>query len=437
MLLNVGEKMETVQTLSPVRSFTRSSIASATKLRGERLFFFDLVRDVAMVAVVIYHAVAAYASVAPWWSIHDGVLLVANGVREVFDVFMMPVFFFVAGYFALASYQRRGPWPFLKAKFRELGFPLLLGILVIIPFVLHRGVEKAASNQAPIPFWKFWFNYLQQFGQVQMRPGPSENQMHFWFLSLLLAFFIAFAAWRVMARPTNAEGTAATTPASAAAILKVLIAVSVLVALASFALLVFVPSVAWLQVDLLLEFQVVSIILYVAYFALGIAAYSGQWFSNDKFPGRLSLWIPVGIILTVAFLLLGQGEFSHAATSDRSSPPILLAFALVRTFLCLAFLATLISLSLRYGSRPSKWVQNLADHSYNIYLVHIFFVVALQDTLMVWQGGPALVKAALVALVALPLSYGASKLIKRFPYVVVGLVVALFLAKFIGGLVLS
>ncbi len=429
--------METVQTISPARAITRSRGASATKSNADRLFFFDLVRDVTIIAVVLYHAVGAYASVAPWWSIHDGVSLVANGVREVFDVFMMPVFFFVAGYFALASYQRRGPWPFLKAKVRELGFPWLLGILVIVPIVLHQATEKAASNQAAIPFWEFWFNYLQQFGQLQIEVGPAQNQMHFWFLSLLLVFFIAFAAWRAMSRPTNLDESAAATPACTADILKSMIAVSILVALASFVLLVLMPSVTWINVGLLLDFQVMSIILYVAYFALGIVAYTGQWFSHDQFPGRLSLWIPIGLVLTAAFLLLGQGEFSYVLTGERSSPPVLLAFALVRTFLCLAFLVTLISLSTRYASRPSKWVQSFADHSYNIYLVHIFFVVALQDTLMVWQGGPALVKAALVVLAALPLSYGASKLIKRFPYAVVGLVVALFLAKFIGGFLLT
>jgi fucose 4-O-acetylase-like acetyltransferase len=142
--------LETVQTLSPVRSVTRSSIASATRLRDERLFLFDLVRDLTMIAVVIYHAVGAYASVAPYWGVHDGVSLVANGIREVFDVFMMPIFFFVAGYFALASFQRKGAWQFLKGKFRELGFPWLLGILFLIPISLHEIAQNAVANGTAI-----------------------------------------------------------------------------------------------------------------------------------------------------------------------------------------------------------------------------------------------------------------------------------------------
>ena len=37
-----------------------------------RLRFFDFVRNVAILAVVIFHAVAAYSTVTPHWSSHDG-----------------------------------------------------------------------------------------------------------------------------------------------------------------------------------------------------------------------------------------------------------------------------------------------------------------------------------------------------------------------------
>lgn len=402
-----------------------------------RLLFFDMVRDLAMVSVVIYHAVGAYATVAPYWAVHDGVSMVADGIRLVFDVFMMPVFFFVAGYFALTSYQRKGAWIFLKGKFRQLGFPWALGILVVIPIVLHQGAEKASTTQTPVPFWEFWFDYLQRLGHVQIGPRTLDNQMHFWFLSVLISFFIVFALWRVIASQKRKDESAITPPASTTAILKTLIVVSALTAVACFAVLLLVPSVSWVKVDLLLEFQPTSLVLYAAYFVLGILAYSGQWFANNQFPGRLSIWIPIGIGLTAAFLVVGRGEFSNSATPDPISPLVLFGFAGVRTFLCLAFLVTFISFSVQYGSRPSKLVQNLADHSYNIYLVHVFFVVAFQDVLILWQGGPPLVKVAIVTLAVLPISYGVSKLMKRYPHGVVGLLVGLFLLKIIGGLVLA
>jgi glucan biosynthesis protein C len=91
------------------------------------------------------------------------------------------------------------------------------------------------------------------------------------------------------------------------------------------------------------------------------------------------------------------------------------AFSFVRTSVCLTFLVIFIAYARKYWDRPSRLNQILAANSYNIYLSHIFFVVFLQDVLMVWQGGPAPAKAAIVFLVALPVSYGISRWIDRFP----------------------
>jgi hypothetical protein len=58
-------------------------------------------------------------------------------------------------------------------------------------------------------------------------------------------------------------------------------------------------------------------------------------------------------------------------------------------------------------------------------------VVFLQDVLMIWPEGPALAKAAIVFLVALPISYIISRLIDRFPRgFVIGFIV-LFVFAFI------
>jgi hypothetical protein len=64
---------------------TLKSVASA------RLAFMDNLRYLMVVLVIVYHAVAAYALNAPHWVIHDTSMLAADIVRELFDVFMMPI----------------------------------------------------------------------------------------------------------------------------------------------------------------------------------------------------------------------------------------------------------------------------------------------------------------------------------------------------------
>jgi glucan biosynthesis protein C len=40
------------------------------------------------------------------------------------DVPIMPILFFLAGYFALRSLQKRGTWLFLKDKLVRIGMPM-------------------------------------------------------------------------------------------------------------------------------------------------------------------------------------------------------------------------------------------------------------------------------------------------------------------------
>ena len=73
----------------------------STSIASTRVAFLDNLRYLMVVLVVVHHSVAAYAIVAPHWIVHDTNTFAADIIRELFDVFMMPVLFFVAGYFAL------------------------------------------------------------------------------------------------------------------------------------------------------------------------------------------------------------------------------------------------------------------------------------------------------------------------------------------------
>lgn len=394
-----------------------------------RLLFFDMVRNLAMLSVVLYHAVAAYSTITPHWSTHDGSSIAADAIRHLFDVFMMPIFFFVAGYFAPPSLTRQGTWGFLKGKFRRIGIPWLVAILIIIPLMKH------VSGHSLRSFRQYWIGYLKTFGTFQIGlPTPElMSQMHFWFLSLLLAFFIIFVLFQAVKKRRSGPSTAsqAKEPASNKSILKALLVAAVLSSLGYFIVLLMTPDMSWIAIDLLFQFQPGSLITYIACFTLGVFAYSSQWFAMDEFPHRLLIWIAIGVLLTVGFFGIGQDVFSYPSTSHKLPLGLLLAFSFTRTLLCLAFLVIFIAYAYKYWSRPSRFNQNLAANSYYIYLSHIFFVVPLQEVLMLWPGGPAMAKAAIVFIAALPMSYGISRLISRFPRgFVIGFIV-LFVFVFI------
>lgn len=46
-------------------------MSRADNTKSTRVVFLDNLRYLMIVLVAIYHSVAAYATVAPWWAVHD------------------------------------------------------------------------------------------------------------------------------------------------------------------------------------------------------------------------------------------------------------------------------------------------------------------------------------------------------------------------------
>jgi peptidoglycan/LPS O-acetylase OafA/YrhL len=80
----------------------------------------------------------------------------------------------------------------------------------------------------------------------------------------------------------------------------------------------------------------------------------------------------------------------------------------VRSFLLLSITFTVCLLGVRYFNRPSRAISSIADNSYYIYLLHLFFVSTFQDILMIWPG-PAEIKIAMVFGISLSISFAISR----------------------------
>jgi peptidoglycan/LPS O-acetylase OafA/YrhL len=66
-------------------------------------YSFDFLRVIAMLGVVLYHSAAAYSFLSPYWAVQDAQNLWGDVLRELLVVFIMPFFFFAAGFFVLPS----------------------------------------------------------------------------------------------------------------------------------------------------------------------------------------------------------------------------------------------------------------------------------------------------------------------------------------------
>jgi glucans biosynthesis protein C len=376
--------------------------------------------------VIVYHSVAAYATVAPHWLIHDKSFPAADIIRELLDVFMMPVLFFVAGYFSLPSLKKKGAWTFITDKIKRLLIPWALAVLVVVPLALYDQPIKPVR-----PFWRYWLRTLSNNLDIQLnfpQYGPHFQNIY-WFISLLFAFFVVFALlhtimrgwWNRRAAPSRQRTTHRNS------MLIALLLLGMLTSTVYFAILLSIPDASWFRLSLFLEFQVPRLVLFGSYFAFGIYAQSQGCFTDGKPLGTLLLWTTISAVLAVAYLILVQPLLTNPAGTLLLSVGPLLVFAFIRSFLLLSLLIVFCSFGIRYWNHSSRFDRQFAATSYDSYLTHIWFVVPLQLHLMAWTSGSVLAKFAIVLVAALVLSYAFSRwVIGRFPRVLVAVILLLF-----------
>ena len=401
--------------------------AASTSIASARVAFMDNVRYLMVVLVVVYHSVAAYAIVAPHWMVHDTSTFAADIIRELLDVFMMPLLFFAAGYFALPSLEKKGLWEFFKDKVNRLLVPWAVAVLIILPLALYDQPVKPVR-----PFWKYWLSYLSSFEArlrfTQTPVGPT-TQAIYWFISLLFAFFLLFALIYALARRWRGGSIfpAARKSTSGHSVLVALGVFGLLTSAAYFILLFFIPDSSWFTLYMFLEFQVTRLVPFAGYFAFGVYAQSRGWFADGRPLGSLTLWGALSAVLAVVYLVFGQPMFVNTAGTANLTVGYLLVFAFLRSFLLLSLLVISVSFGVRYWNYASGLNRQLAAASYNIYLVHFFIVVALQAALLRWIGGPVPVKIAIVFLAALTVSFAFSRwVLARHSRAFVIVIMALF-----------
>jgi len=370
-----------------------------------RIHFLDNMRMFAVVSVVALHAAIVYAPVVPWWYVLDGS---KNAVFDIVllatDGYVMPILFFIAGYFALASLRRQGAGLFLLAKLKRLGLPLVVLTLCtcpIISYVIYRGQGSSES------YWRYWLGLLPTAVDWQYRPLLPEAMarallpFHLWFLGLLLLFCGLLAVSRV-AVPGRERGRpdAASGPG-----LGLFAWLALAVGLAEAVAQVFVSDIAWFAYGPFFLWQPARLPLYLGMFLLGTYAWDRGWFRAHRVCGKTWLW---GVVALLAFLVMA-GIGGSLAT--RHSVLILAGYGLARTFFAVSVLFFLAGFGHRRWNRPGGVSGSLAAASYDIYLAHFPLVIVL-GYILAGSALSALLKFPLVFFGSLGVCWGASRIVR-------------------------
>ena len=403
-----------------------------------RLFFFDNLRYLMVLLVLVFHAGASYGSAVAFWPFHEAnPLELIDLVMFLLDVFMMSVLFFIAGYFVLPSLRRRGAWRFIKGKLQQLGLPWVVVTVLVLP-VLDYIHYYAKSVESGLPIRGYGTHWLLSMAKIaEFRVGWMNMstyldmtdhfyQRYVWFLSLLLLFFAVFALfWKVRRRWGHVPAQHAKKETASNSSIRVALTLTALLTILLFALVKFLvsPSIldkGWFSLGNLIQFQPGKLVFYASYFGLGVYAYSRQWFTNQADFGPTWVWGLLSLSLFMATMLVSR-DLSGAA-----EPPLglRLAFVVLYPIWTLSFVGLFTAFAVRHWNSPRSLDRELVSNSYNMYLVHYVFPMTLPLLLRAWVGVPVLVKFGVVALATVVLSYGISRfVIKPFSrFVVIGLV---------------
>jgi glucan biosynthesis protein C len=147
------------------------------KISANRVGFFDNIRYLIVLLVVVLHSACAYSNNTQWWTVNDANSIFFDYLLGVLGVFLMPTLFFIAGYFALTSLQQKGKWLFIKSKLIRLGLPWLLGVILMVPMINY---IHFYSRDYPVSLLSLWGRFVKNLeGGLSLHTGFITSSMQF------------------------------------------------------------------------------------------------------------------------------------------------------------------------------------------------------------------------------------------------------------------
>ena len=401
---------------------------STRSIQEDRIFYLDNLRYLMVLLVVVLHVACAYSHYTTWWAVNDDNAAAFDFILRLLGVMLMPTLFFIAGYFALPSLQRKGTWPFIQSKLYRLGIPCLIGVMVVVPARTY--IHEYSRGMQELDLWRL---FLMHIGEaLSLRTGYINSvyqfhHIHFWFISLLLFFFVCFAVLHRIGTKSDGSATSDRTVGepSNRSILGMLFLAGILTTMVT--LLMFrlftKPSnmEPWVVIASVLQFQPTRVGLYAICFCLGIFAYRNNWFESGKILDNIVLWV----LCTLGLWVGKEAVLSMLLTQFSITLGVL--HETIRAFLVFSVIMTLVAFGKRYWQSASGTNRLLAANSYTIYLIHMPIVLLVQLVLYKGLDGSLYLKFGIGSLGSLVLTCIISEFVfRRYPRVSAAGVIGLF-----------
>jgi len=335
---------------------------------SQRRHHLDAIRVSAILLLIPYHA-ARYVQKG------DGDPRIVDAVVWFVHTWHMPLFFAISGFLAASALRRSTAALQLRARFRRLGLPLVIGMLTVVPlanfFVI--GAAALAPRKGALPPKR----------ELDLTNVFSLTPRHLWFIAyLLMISLVAIGLWLAIQR---APRLGAALNRSFSQLMRSWWAVPVL---ASISAAILSTKAGWVAGGSASNSLIPAptLFAYYGFFFLFGWLLSGQ---SDLVEGlKRGSWLRLAtgaLIAVPAFLLFyDNGDF----TGNVGTPGVLAEIDELRLYglltigvVCWMTLFGIWGVLARYVRKESRVLRYLSDASFWIYLVHIPFLVALQSSL--------------------------------------------------------
>ncbi|MBP0961108.1 MAG: acyltransferase [Oscillospiraceae bacterium] len=339
----------------------------------KRVNYIDNLRWITVSLLVLFHTSVTYNTWGEANYIFLGEVKPFAGIVTFIYPWFMALMFLLAGVSSKFSLQKRGYKTFVGERFKRLGIPLLIGIVVISPILSY--IADVTHNGYSGNFFKHYGVFFTKFTDLTGYDG-GFTFAHLWFiLALIVISLISLIDIKLTERFADENK-------KAGVILSIIVA---LIAIATFDV----------------KFAGKPLIMYLCVYLLGYFT-----FSDQSFVAKLSrlkwvftaLFIIASSVNVILFIFIGGHEFLNNVCNYSSFVFGVLA---------------LICIGHDHLDFTNKFTQYNSKISYVFYIVHFPIVVLCQYALQSAGVGAAL-NFVLTILISYPITFGLCFVTKHF-----------------------
>jgi len=366
---------------------------------SNRILFLDSLRTFAIIMVIFYHVTFEYVQGFQFFPFVKNTITDDNAIYYVLtllfnDKMLNSIIFFIAGYFALGPLFKNGAVNYLKGKLVRLGIPYVVGFLLIVPVMKNIAITS-------------WGYEVGDWYLGSLKP-ENVSPLHFWFIGVLLIFFSILSLIYVIFR--NRFESFRIHPQKFPVTYTVLFIAAVSVIY--FVLSLFFNGAYFVNLYVI-YFQAVMILIYAAYFLLGIYAYKNDWFKEGYKPAIIPWAVSYAVSIGIYVLLNINTNRIFAGIGNTLTNAVV---SIVLNVSIYSALMVLLALFQKYANVDSRLLRGISGCSYTIYMVHYVIVYAL---IYFTRDIPVIQVLRYIAqfAVAVALSFGISYILKKVPVV--------------------